>query len=225
MNMISPERVQCMKSGVRYSVWLASRAPASAARGPGDDEGGELVAERREADGPRAGLVRPGRADHHAEARVDEPVAERAGAGRGSPARRSRRSPAREVDRSAEPAARGQAHAVVAAVGLEADAQVVEHLGEGQRDHDEVHAAGPERDRADHQRHQRRRPRWPGPTGRSRSRSRGRRECRPRRRRCRGRPRGRSSPCRRSPGSGRGSPRRWRRSSCAGRGRRRTAGW
>jgi hypothetical protein len=29
MNMISPDRVQCMKSGVRYSVWFASKAPAS----------------------------------------------------------------------------------------------------------------------------------------------------------------------------------------------------
>src|SRR5207244_1309843 len=28
MNMISPDRVQCMNSGVRYSVWFASSAPA-----------------------------------------------------------------------------------------------------------------------------------------------------------------------------------------------------
>ena len=29
MNMISPDRDQCMKSGVRYSVWFAKSAPAS----------------------------------------------------------------------------------------------------------------------------------------------------------------------------------------------------
>src|SRR5262249_56231470 len=62
-----------------------------------------------------------------------------------------------ECGRPAERVGGPQPHSVVAAVGLEADAEVVEHLGECERDHDEVHAAGPERDRADHQGYQRRR--------------------------------------------------------------------
>ena len=34
MNMISPDRVQWVKPGVRYSVWFASSAPASPHRLP-----------------------------------------------------------------------------------------------------------------------------------------------------------------------------------------------
>jgi hypothetical protein len=47
-------------------------------------------------------------------------------------------------------------HAVIAAVLLHRVAEVVEHLREGERDHDEVDAARAHRDGADHQRHQRR---------------------------------------------------------------------
>ena len=49
-----------------------------------------------------------------------------------------------------------QPHAVVAAEQRERDAEVVQHLGEGERDHDEVDAARPDRHRADGERHQRR---------------------------------------------------------------------
>src|SRR5207344_434907 len=47
-------------------------------------------------------------------------------------------------------------HAVVAAEYLERDAEVIEHLRESERDHDEVDAAGADRDRADGERDQRR---------------------------------------------------------------------
>jgi hypothetical protein len=46
--------------------------------------------------------------------------------------------------------------AVVAAVGLHRHEHVVHHLREGERDHDEVHAARAQRDRADQQRRERR---------------------------------------------------------------------
>ena len=77
------------------------------AHGAGDDEGHELVAIGREADGARPRLVGLRRAHDQAEPGVDEPVAEEEQRPAGSPARRSRTTPAREVHQAAEPAARG----------------------------------------------------------------------------------------------------------------------
>src|SRR3989440_16097 len=55
---------------------VGEQRPRQSAHGARDHEGGELVAERREADGAHARLVGLRGADHDAEARMDEAVAE-----------------------------------------------------------------------------------------------------------------------------------------------------
>src|SRR5437899_112470 len=127
-----------------------------AARAPGEDEGDELVAERREADRPRARLVGLRGPDDHAEASVDEPVAQDQEEHEQRQNEVVERVRVPEVDEPGELAARPERHPVVAAIGLEADPEVVEHLREGERDHDEGDAAGPDRDRTDDERRHRR---------------------------------------------------------------------
>ena len=63
----------------------------------------------------------------------------------------------RQVDQPGEIAALVDGEAVVAAVTRQARGDVIGHLREGERDHDEIDAAGAQRQRADHQREQRRR--------------------------------------------------------------------
>ena len=63
--------------------------------------------------------------------------------------------PVGEIEQVGELAAAGDGQAVVAAVAVEADAEVIDHLREGERDHDEVDAARAQRERADDQREQR----------------------------------------------------------------------
>src|SRR5213078_296658 len=128
-----------------------------AARAAREDEGGELVAEGREADGPRAWFVGLGGPNDHAEAGVDDPVAQDEEEDEQRQDEVVEGVRVAQVDETGELAARPERHPVVAAVGLEADPEVVEHLRKGERDHDEVHAAGPDRDRADDERHHRRR--------------------------------------------------------------------
>src|SRR5881628_3238869 len=106
-----------------------------AARAPREDEGGELVAERREPDRPRARLVGPGGPDDHAEARVDEPPAEDQEEEEQRQDDVVERRWVPQVDEPGELATRLERHPVVAAVGLEADPEVVEHLRERERDH------------------------------------------------------------------------------------------
>ena len=45
------------------------------------------------------------------------------------------------------------AHSVITAEGFEADEQEIQHLREGQRDHDEIDSRRPQRQEADHQPH------------------------------------------------------------------------
>ena len=76
---------------------------------------------------------------------------------RASPrARRGRRSRrcvrVLQVEAEAEQRAGADVEALVAAVALDRVGQVEQHLPEGERDHDEVDAAGAQRDRADHER-------------------------------------------------------------------------
>src|SRR5215831_8406082 len=60
----------------------------------------------------------------------------------------------REIDESAELAALVDGHAVVAAVPVEPDRDVINHLRESERDHDEIDAARAQAKRTDRQREQ-----------------------------------------------------------------------
>src|SRR2546422_2792063 len=88
---------------------------------------------------PRARLVGPGGPDDHAEARVDEPPAQKQEEEEQRQDDVVERRRVSQVDEPGELATRLERHPVVAAVGLEADPEVVEHLRERERDHDEVH--------------------------------------------------------------------------------------
>src|SRR5579883_140289 len=142
---------------------IGEQHAGEAAQHTGDDEAGELVAKSGEADRAHAPFVRAGALDHQAEARVDQ--------ARDQKDRREQEGEAEivecglvvEVDHAAEAAAMVDGEAVVAAVAIEAARDVVGHLREGERDHDEVDAAGAQAERADAERedgrdHQRERP-------------------------------------------------------------------
>src|SRR5262245_32095612 len=130
-----------------------SGKPAQHAR---EDETEQLVAVGGKPDRPHAPLVGSRALNHHAEAGMHEP-----------PDQVDRRQQQREtkivegglvgeIDDRAELAAFVDGHAVVAAISVESDRDVIDHLREGQRDHDEIDAARAQRQRADREREQRR---------------------------------------------------------------------
>src|SRR3954468_10985347 len=125
-----------------------------AADGAGDDECDETIRVGRETDGARARLVRFRRAQYHAEARLDDAVDEIEHDQHEPEADVVEVHRVAEVD-EAELAARLEPHAVVAAEHIERDAEVVEHLREGEGDHDEIDAARADRHRADGKRDER----------------------------------------------------------------------
>src|SRR5215470_19049089 len=116
----------------------------------GDDEDGKLVWIGWKADGGRAPLVVANAADHHAELRPDDPVREQ-----------HDQHQQREHDviegrviaerNESQTVALGQGEAVVAAPIAQALGEVIDHLGKGERHHDELEAARAQRQCADRQ--------------------------------------------------------------------------
>src|SRR5207244_11427126 len=104
---------------------------AEAARARGEDEGEELVAERREADRPRARLVGLRGPDDHAEARVDEPVAQDQEEHEQRQDEVVERVRVPEVDETGELAERTERHPVVAAVSIAVDRGIITYLSVG----------------------------------------------------------------------------------------------
>ena len=170
--------------------------PAHRAR---DDEADEPVARGGKADRLHALLVGAQALHHQAEARIDDAPDQEDPAEQTGEAEIIELHAVRQIDQAAEIAALVDGQAVVAAVTGEPGGDVIGHLREGERDHDEIDAAGAQRERADHQREQRRRRQRHRPLDEAGADAFGARECRPRSRRCRDRRRGRSSSCRHSP--------------------------
>ena len=144
-----PDCAQCSTFGLTYLPWLASSAPARPRGGAGDDEAGELVAVHREADRLGARLVladgdRSTRPKRECISRCRRKIA----ASEDDEHDVVESDLVAEVDEPSVGALR-QRQALVAAVRLHRVDQVEHHLREGERDHDEVHAARAQRDRAD----------------------------------------------------------------------------
>src|SRR5215831_6710844 len=116
----------------------------------------ELVAIGRESDRPHAPLVRARALDHHAEARMHKSPDDVDARQQQREAEIIERHFVREIDEPAELTAFVDGHAVVAAVPIEPDGDVIDHLRESERDHDEIDAARAQRKRADRERKQRR---------------------------------------------------------------------
>src|SRR6185312_1818571 len=131
-------------------AFVGEEDATEAAERAGDQAGGQAVAENREAQRGHAALVRLGAAQHMAERRMGEAAAEPQGGAKQGEAQPVERRLVAQVDQAGEAAA-ADVEPVVAAIGLEAGAEVIDQLREGERDHDEVDAARPERQR----RHQR----------------------------------------------------------------------
>ena len=93
---------------------------------------------------------------HHAEARVDDAPDQIDAAEQAGEAQIIELHAVGEVDQAAERAALVDGQAVVATVARQPRGDVIGHLRKGERDHDEIDAAGAQRKRADHQREQRR---------------------------------------------------------------------
>ena len=62
--------------------------------------------------------------------------------------------PVRQIERTEELAALVDRHSIVAAIAVEPDRDVIDHLREGEGDHDEIDAAGAQRQRTDAEREQ-----------------------------------------------------------------------
>ena len=117
-----------------------------------DDVGGELVAQRRKAQRAHAAVVLARAAHDHAKACLHQPAA--------GPQAQAQHDEGGVVEHrgvvehdAAEAAARIDRQAVVAAILPEADGEEIEHLREGQRDHDEGDASGAQRKHARDQAH------------------------------------------------------------------------
>src|SRR5712671_3226757 len=127
------------------------------ADGAGEEEADEPVAEGRKADRAHAPVVRARALDHHAEARIDDAPDQIEDGQQQSETQIIELHTVGEVDRVAEAAATVDSETVVAAIAVEADRDVIDHLRKGERDHDEIDAAGAQAERADDEPEQRRR--------------------------------------------------------------------
>src|SRR5882672_6476784 len=116
--------------------------PGEPARGASDHERREPVRVGREADRARAHLVRLCGSENEAEPGVDEAVPEEQSEDKDREHQVVEGVGVVEVDETRELALHLEAHAVVAPVFLDRDSEVIEHLRERERDHDEVDAAG-----------------------------------------------------------------------------------
>ena len=121
---------------------------------PGDYEAHEPVAVGRKADGAHAPIVRPRALDDQAEAGVHQAPDEVRGGEQQGEAQIVEHGPVGQVYEPAELAAPVDGQAVIAAVARQADADVIDHLREGEGDHDEIDAARAQRKCADDEREQ-----------------------------------------------------------------------
>ena len=152
--MSSPERCQVMKAGLDELGLVRQEEAGKPAQRAGDDIGGELVGEGVEPDRLHAHRVLARAAQHAPEARGDDRAAEEIGADEAGEDDVVEGVALAEDARSEDEALPRQGHAVVAAIGGERGGEEVQHLPEGKRDHDEVDALRPQRDRAGDEREQ-----------------------------------------------------------------------
>src|SRR5216684_1337665 len=118
------------------------------AKSAGQGEGRQPVAEHREAERRHAQIVGLGATDHQPEARNGEAAAEPQGSAEQRKAEPVERRLVAQIDQ-ARKAAAADVEAVVGAIGLQSGAHIVDELGEGEGDHDEIESAGTQRQRAD----------------------------------------------------------------------------
>src|SRR6185437_2944443 len=125
------------------------------AQGARDDEAHELVALGRKADRLHALLVRAQALHDETEARIDDTPDQHDHAEQAGEAEIIKLHAVGEVDEPREIAALVDGEPVIAAVTRKPRGDVIGHLRKGERDHDEVDAAGTKRQRADDERKQR----------------------------------------------------------------------
>src|SRR5439155_6124926 len=109
-----------------------------------DNETDETISVGMKADRLHALLVGAHALHHHAEARIDDTPDQVDAAEQAAEAEVVELHAVRQVDQAAESAAVVDGETVVAAVAREARGDVIGHLREGERDHDEIDAAGAE---------------------------------------------------------------------------------
>ena len=153
--MISPETVQCIRPRAHEAHVVGHQRAREARRRSGHDEPRQLVAIHGEPQGQHPFLVLLAALQHHAEAGTHQPPADHQEGRQDQEADVVEGRLVFEIE-NREPVPLGDAQSVVAAVHLQGDEEVVEHLRECQRDHDEVHPAGAQADGAHQQGEQRR---------------------------------------------------------------------
>ncbi|MGY4346859.1 hypothetical protein ACVWXM_003326 [Bradyrhizobium sp. GM7.3] len=117
-----------------------------------DDEADQLVAFRGKADRLHALLVGAQALQDEAKARIDDAPDQEDHAEQAGEAEIIELRAVRQINQPGEVAALVDGEAVIAAITRQPRGDVIGHLRERQRDHDEIDAAGAQRQRADHQR-------------------------------------------------------------------------
>src|SRR5262245_33239868 len=120
------------------------RASESADRAR-NDEAGQAIAIGRKPDRMHPAIVRARPLHHHAETRIGQPPNEINGADEQQQAEIIEDRAVTQIDQVREVAAPIDGQAIVGAVAIEPDAEIVDELREGERDHDEIDAARAQR--------------------------------------------------------------------------------
>ena len=114
-----------------------------------DHIAGDLEMQRHEAHRLDPAFIAANGFEHHAEARAHDHHQQQADNHQRRPDQVIEAQRVPQVDRHEIGAV--DAHPVIAAIGLQADEQEIQHLRKGQRDHDEIDARRPQRQEPDHQ--------------------------------------------------------------------------
>src|SRR3984885_8757256 len=112
-----------------------------AAHRAGNHEANQLISRRRKSDRLHALFVRSQALHHEPEARIDDAPDQKDAAEQAKQAEVIELDAVRQIDEAAERAALINRQPVVAAVARQAGSDVIGHLREGERDHDEIDAA------------------------------------------------------------------------------------
>src|SRR5581483_8505325 len=135
---------------------IGEQHAGKAAHRAGNDKAGQPVAVCRKADRAHAPLVRARATNHPSEARIDQPVHQINAAQQQRETEVIEAGAVGEIESPAELAAPIDGETVVAAITGEAGSDVISHLPEGERDHDEMDAARAQRQCAGDEGEQRR---------------------------------------------------------------------
>src|SRR5580692_4797959 len=133
---------------------IRQQRTGQAAHRAGNDKASQLISRRWKTDRLHTLFVRAQALHHETEARIDDTPDQKAPAEQAKQAEVIELDAVRQVDQAAEGAAFIDRQPVIAAITRQAGGDIIGHLREGERDHDEIDAARAQGQCADHERKQ-----------------------------------------------------------------------